>query len=146
MDYSGSDFTKLKYTNALTFEFEGVNPILTYIPTTISTRLCLESFYHWIKNLDSPISKHNKLLASHHGDLRLVEYWYPYPLWATLDSRVLHSWSCSIRHTPTSHLYAIPVSSHYLIMRTINAYGSQWPTLNYRYCPSNCISFGHELV
>ena len=35
-------------------------------------------------------------------------------------------WQCTL----TSHLYAIPVSLYYLVTRTINAYGTQWPTLD----------------
>ena len=35
-------------------------------------------------------------------------------------------WWC----TPISHLHAIPVSPHYLITKTINAYGTQWPALD----------------
>ena len=72
------------------------------------------------------ILKYSMLLASHHGDLKSEGHLSR----ATFDSRVLHSWSRSMRCTPISHLHTIPISPHHLVMRTTNAYGIQWPTLD----------------
>ena len=54
--------------------------------------LCSEIIHHYIRNIDSPILKYNEFLVSHHDDLRSKGYLYLYLSWATLDSRVLHSW------------------------------------------------------
>ena len=47
------------------------------------------NFHHYIKNLDSPVSKHNKLLVNDYGDLRSEGYLYPCASQAAFDSRTL---------------------------------------------------------
>ena len=111
-----------------------------------STWLYSKIFYHWIKNSDSLTSKYSELLVSHHGDLSLKGHLYLYPSWATFDSRVLSSWSRSMRCTPTSHLYIIPVSPHLLITRITNTYDTQRSTLDKYYHLNNSISFSRELI
>ena len=146
MDYPGQGFTELKHTDTLTPTYlEGLIPSWFHTVFT-STWLCSEVFHLWIRNSVSPAPKHSELLASHRGDLRSEGHLYPYPSRATLDSRVLSSWSHSVRCTPTSHLHTIPVSSHSLIKRTINVHDTQWSILDNHYCPNNSISFDRELV
>ena len=77
-----------------------------------STWLCAEIFRSWIRNSGSPAPKYSELLASHRGDRRLEGHLYPYPFEVTLDSKVLWSWSHSVKYTPTftcipyQHLHA----------------------------------------
>ena len=102
----------------------------------ISTWLYPKIFHHWSKNLDNPVSKHSELLASHRGSLRSEEHLYSYPIRATIDSRVLRSWSCLVKYTPILHPYAISVSPHTLVKRTIQLI---WHTMtytryNYHFC------------
>ena len=130
MDYPEQDFTKLKYSDVLTLILQRDQSHLDSYTDVISTWLYPKIFHHWIKNSSSPISKHSELFASHHGDLRSERYLYPYPLQATFDSRVLHSWSRLVRCTSTSHLYVISVSPHFLVKRTTNPYGIQWSILD----------------
>ena len=120
----------MKHNVALTSEIMSSQSHLDSYTDLTSTWLYLKIFYHWIKNSGSLAPKHSELLVSHHGDLRSEGYLYPYPLWATLDSRVLHSWSYSVRYTHTSHLYTIPVSSYSLVKRTTNSYGIQQLTFD----------------
>ena len=94
-----------------------------------STWLYPVAIHHCIKNLGSSALKHSELLASHYGDLKSKGHLYPYPFGVTLDSRVLQSWSRSVKCTSTFHLHTIPVSPYYLVMRTTNAYGKQRPIL-----------------
>ena len=89
MDYPSQDFTKLKYSNAL-------SPIIWRSQSHFDSHIDFAStwlypvvFHHYIKNVDSLIPKHNELLANHHGDLRSEEHLCLYPLWASFDSRVL---------------------------------------------------------
>ena len=145
MDYPDQDFTELKYTDILTPTYsEGSIPSDLHTDF-VSIWLCPKIFHHWIRNSGSLIPKHSELLVSHCGDLRLEGYLYPYPSWATIDSRVLSSRSHSVRCTPTSHLHAIPVSPCSLVKRTTNL----WHTTTYTwyvYHPSNSISFDRKLI
>ena len=113
-----------------------VNPILIYTPTTISTWLCPKIFCHRIKNLDSPTSKHSELLAiivmiSDKRDT-YAHILYEQSLSAERSvGELLVLWWC----TPTSHLYAIPVSPHSLVKRITNLYGIQRRTLDKHHHP-----------
>ena len=95
------------------------------IPSWLTLRLhkyltVPKNLHHRIKNLDSLTSKHNELLASHQGSLKSEGHIYPYPIRATLNSRVLWKWSRSVKYTPTYYPYAIPVSPHALVKKTTN--------------------------
>ena len=117
-------------------KYRGVNPILIHTSTTTSTWLCLKIFHLWIRNSVSPISKHSELLASHRSDLRSKRYLCLYSSRAAFDSRALCRWvTYPWQYTPTSHLYAILVSLHSLIIRTANQYGTPKFTLNKHHCP-----------
>ena len=129
MDCPGQHLTKLKH--------KAFSPIswscqfhLDLRTDFTSTWMYPKIFRSWIKNLDSLAPKHNELLVSHHGDLRSEGYLYPYPFGVTLDSRVLQSWSHSVKCTLIFYLHAIPASLCFLIKRITNLYGTQWPTLN----------------
>ena len=135
-DYPDQDFIKLKYSDALTPIIRRGQSHLNSHTDFISIWLYPVAFHHCIRNIDSPTLKHSELLASHHGDLRLEGYLCPYPSRAFLNSRALRRWVivwwwC----TPISHLYVIPVSSHFLVKRITNPYSTQWPILDKRYCP-----------
>ena len=80
-----------------------------------STWLYPEIFRHQIRNSDSLALKHSELLVSHQGSLRSEEHIYPYLIRATLDSRVLQKWSCSVKYTLRNYPYAIPMSPHTLV-------------------------------
>ena len=103
----GQDLTKLKHKAFSLISWSDQFHLGSCTDFT-SIWLCLETFQSWIKNLGSLAPKHNELLASHHGDLRSEGYLYPYPFRVILDSRVLQSWSRSVKHTPIFHLHAIP--------------------------------------
>ena len=130
MDYHDRDFTELKYTDILTPTYlEGSIPSWL-IHQLLKYWLCPKIFHHWIKNSDSLASKHSELLASHRGDLRLEGHLYSYRFRITFDSRVLRSWSHSVKYTPIFHLHAIQVSPCSLVKRIINLYDTQWSTLD----------------
>ena len=129
MDYPDPDFTKLKYTDAYLLLIRRGQSYLD-LCTDLLSWLHSEIFCHWIRNSVSPASKYSKLLASHCGDLRSEGHLYPYLFGVTLDSRVLQSWSYSIKYTLTFHLHAIPTSPRSLVKRTTNLYGTQRPTLD----------------
>ena len=123
------DLTKLKH-KAFSPIFWSSQFYLDLRTDFTSTWLCPKIFWSWIRNSDSLASKHSEFLASHCGDLRLKKYLYLYPFKVTLDSRVLWSWSHSVKYTPTFHLHAIPASPRSLIKRTTNLYGTQRLTLD----------------
>ena len=130
MHYLDQDFTKLKYNDASALiiwrDQSHLNPHTDFT----STWLYPVAFHHCIRNPNSPIPKYNELLASHCGDLRSEGHLYSYLFRVTFDSRVLQSWSRSVKYTPIFYLHAIPVSSCFLVKRTTNLYGTQWPTLD----------------
>ena len=128
-DCPSQDLTKLKYKAFSLISWSGQFHLDSRTDFT-STWLCSKTFWSWIKNLDSPAPKHSELLASLHGDLRSEGHLYPYPFGVTLDSIMLWSWSHSVKCTSTYHLHAIPMSLHYLVTRTTNAYGIQRPTFD----------------
>ena len=126
IDYPGQGFAKLKYSNTSTSIIWRDQSYLDPHTDFTSTWLYPVSFRHYIKNPDSLTLKHSELLASHYGDLWFEGYLYPYISRAALDSKTLSWWvTCSWQYTPTSHLYAISMSSHSLVKRTTNSYGTQ---------------------
>ena len=132
-DYPSQGFAKLKYDCTQLLNWSGQSHLDTRTDKS-STWLHPVAFHHWIRNSGSPVAKCSELLASHRGSLRSEGHLYPYPIGANLDSRnssgVGH---VQCRCTITSHLYAIPVSPHSLVMRTTNPYGTQRPMLD-KYC------------
>ena len=90
-DYTNQDFTKLKHSVALSPKIRSSQSHFDLHIDFTSIWLCPKIFHYWIKNLDSLTSKHSKLLANHHNDLRSKGHLYPYPLWAAFDSRALCS-------------------------------------------------------
>ena len=136
MDYLDQDFIKLKYNDTSTSiiwrDQSHLDPHIDFS----STWLYPIAFRHCIKNSDSLVSKHSELLASHYGDLRTEGYLCPYTSRAALDSRVFNRWvTCSVTISPTSHLYAIPVSPYSLVKRTTNLYGTQRLSLDKHHHP-----------
>ena len=130
MDYPDQDFTELKHTDAKLLLIQRDQFHLDLHTNFASTWLCPKIFHHWIKNSDSLAPKYSELLASHRDNLRSEGYLYLYLSQATLDSKVLSNWLCSVRYTPTSYLYTILLSPHSLVKRTTNIYGAQRPILD----------------
>ena len=96
MDYPDQSFTELKYTDAYLLLIQRGQFHLDSHTDLISTWLHSITFHHWVRNSNDLILKYSELLTSHHDGLRSEGYLYPYPSWATLDSRVLSTWSCSM--------------------------------------------------
>jgi hypothetical protein len=120
-DYFGRSFAKLKHSDASSPILLGaVNPILTRTQTSQVLDCTQKPFSHRIRNSGSPAPKYSELPASHRGSLRSKGYLYPYPIRVTLDSRVLRSWSRSVKCTPTFHPHTIHMSPHALVKRTTN--------------------------
>ena len=96
MDYSDLDFAKLKYTDAYLLLIQRDQSHLDSRTDLTSTWLHPKIFSHWIRNSVNLIPKYSELLVSHRGNLKSEGYLYPYPSRATLDNRVLRSWSHSV--------------------------------------------------
>ena len=128
-DCPGQGLTKLKY-KAFSPIFWSDQFHLDSRTNFTSTWLCPKIFRSWIKYSDSPTPKHSELLVSHRGDFRSEGYLYLCPFRLTLDSRVLQSWSRSLKYTPTFHLHAILASPYSLVKRITNLYSTQWPILD----------------
>ena len=136
IDYPDQDFTRLRYSNALTLIIWKNQSHLDLHTNFTSTWLYPVVFRHCIRNIDSPTSKYSELLADHCGDLKSDRHLYLYPSWAALDSRAFHRW-VAIRWWCTSifYLYAISISSYSLVKKITNPYSIQWFILDKRYCP-----------
>ena len=130
MDFSGSDFAKLKYTDAYLLLIRRDQSHLDSRTDLTSTWLYPKIFHRWIKNLDSLTSKYSELFVSHRGDLKSKGYLYPYPSRDTLDSRILHNWSFSVWMYSYILPHAIPVSLYSLVKKITNPYGTQRSTLD----------------
>ena len=92
IDYLGSNFTKLKYSDVLTPIIWRDQSHLDLHTNFISTWLYLVAFHHCIKNIGSLVPKYDELLTSHYDDLRYEEQLCLYILRAALDSLVLNRW------------------------------------------------------
>ena len=124
-NYSGQDFTRLRYSDALTLaKWRGQSHLDSHT-NFISTSLYSVAFHYCIRNIGSLAPKYSELFASHHDDLRSEGYLCPYPSRAILDSRVLQKWSHSVKCTHTNHPYAILMLSYALVKRTTNQYNKQ---------------------
>ena len=139
MDYPSLGFAKLKYTDAYLLLIRRDQSHLHSCTDLTSTWLHPKIFRYWIRNSVSLTSKYSELLASHCGDLRLERYLYPYPSWATLNSKVLHSWSYSV----IIYFYISP-AYHTSISTPFGYEDNQciWHTMTYtwyHYRPSNSV-------
>ena len=97
MDYPDQDFTKLKYSDALTLIIQRDQSRLDPHTDFVSTWLYPVAFCHYIRNVGSLVPKHSELPVSHYGDLKSEGYLCPYVSRAALNSRVLNKQvTCSI--------------------------------------------------
>ena len=90
MDYLDQDFTKLKYSDALTLIIRRDQSHLDPHTDFVSTWLYPIVFCHCIRNTDCSVSKHSELFASYYDDLRSEGHLCLYILWAAHDSRALN--------------------------------------------------------
>ena len=145
-DYPDQDFTKLKYNVALSSESRSSQSHLDSHTNFTSIWLCLNIFHHWIKNLDSSVSKHSELLVSHHSDLRSEGYLYPILWELLLSAECTVVWSYSVK----MYSYNLPVC-HISIFTLFDYKNNQsiwhtWSILDKSYYPSNKVLFGYEQV
>ena len=89
MDYLDQDFTKLKYSEALTPIIWRDQFHLDPHTDFTSTGLYPVVFRHCIRNTNSSILKHSELLASYYGNLRSEGHLYLCDSQAAFDSRML---------------------------------------------------------